>query len=173
MNRYSKTFTHQNREAKIIALACLLFGALFYGFGNSSQIPMPIIFQLVGVALIVWSVYMATRFLLKQYAVAVVEDQAADDTAPHRFDLIVYERKGKREPKVCHISLSSITTITVISKESYKTEQKEKIDGFRYIYDTNFAWKKRIKIIADTGDYQSMIYLSYDEGLFKILSENT
>ena len=170
---YNKTFTHQNREAKITALACLLFGGLFYGFGNTDIFPMPVIFQLVGVIMIVCSVYIATAYILKQYSVAITRNDNSDDNACELYDLIVRERKGKREPKVCHIGLDTIISVKTVTKNSLKKTKNEKLDGFRYIYDTRYVWKERIEITAQTGDYQSVIYLSYDEELFRVLSENT
>ena len=172
MYLYNKDFIHQNRDAKIIALACLLFGALFYGFGNSRLFPMPLIFQLVGVLLIVWSVYIATRFLLRQYRVAIVKREDIDGEDDAQYDIIVYEKKGKREPKVCHIGLDSIESVMVVSRESAKTGKKENSDGFRFIYDTRFTYKERIEIVANTGDYRSVIYLAYDKELMDALLRN-
>ncbi len=169
---YNKTFTHQNREAKIAALACLLFGGLFYGFGNTDIFPIPVIFQLVGVILIVCSVYLATAYILKQYSVSISRNDNNDGDAGELYDLIVRERKGKREPKVCHIGLDTIISVKVVTKNSLKKTKNEKLDGFRYIYDTKYAWKERIEITALTGDYQSVIYLSYDDELFRALSES-
>ena len=157
----------------MIALACLLFGALFYGFGNSGLFPMPVIFQLVGVLLIVWSVYIATRFLLRQYRVVIVKRDDSDGENDDQYDLIVYEKKGKREPKVCHIGLDSIVSVRLVTRESAKSNKKDKSDGLRFVYDTRFIYKERIEVVADTGDYRSVIYLAYDEKLMKALSENT
>ena len=169
---YNKTFTHQNREAKIIALACLLFGGLFYGFGNTDIFPIPVIFQLVGVILIVCSVYLATAYVLKQYSVSISKNDNRDGNACELYDLIVRERKGKREPKVCHIGLDTIVSVKVVTKNSLKKAKNEHLNGFRFIYDTRYAWKERIEITALTGDYESVIYLSYDDALFRVLSEN-
>ena len=168
---YNKTFTHQNREAKIAALACLLFGGLFYGFGNTKIFPAPVIFQLVGVILIVCSVYLATAYILKQYSVSISKNDTRDGEVGELYDLIVRERKGKREPKVCHIGLDTIISVKVVTKNSLKKTKSEKLDGFRFIYDTRYAWKERIEITAQTGDYQSEIYLSYDDELFRVLCE--
>ena len=169
---YNKTFIHQNREAKITALACLLFGGLFYGFGNTDIFPMPVIFQLVGVTLIACSVYLATAYILKQYSVSISKNDNPDGNEDELYDLIVRERKGKREPKVCHIGLDTIVSVKVVTKTALKKTKSDKLDGFRYIYDTRYAWKERIEVTARTGDYQSVIYLSYDDELFRILSEN-
>ena len=169
---YNKTFIHQNREAKITALACLLFGGLFYGFGNTDIFPAPVIFQLVGVILIVCSVYLATAYILKQYSVSISKNDNRDGNTCELYDLIVRERKGKREPKVCHIELDTIISVKIVTKKDLKKTKSEKLNGFRYIYDTKYAWKERIEITALTGDYQSVIYLSYDDKLFEILSES-
>lgn len=171
MQLYNKTFTHQNREAKITALACLLFGGLFYGLGNVDIFPVPVIFQLVGVILIVCAVYIATAYILKQYSVSISKNDNSDGSTRELYDLIVRERKGKREPKICHIGLDTIISIKRVTKNSLKNAKNEKIDGFIYIYDTRYAWKERIEITAATGDYQSVIYLSNDDDLFRILSE--
>lgn len=170
---YNKTFIHQNREAKITALACLLFGGMFYGFGNIDIFPTPIAFQLVGVMLIVWSVYLATAYILKQYSVSISKNDNRDGSVSALYDLIVRERKGKREPKVCHIGLDTIASVRVVTKKDLKKAKSDKLDGFRYIYDTKYTWKERIEITAITGDYQSVIYLSYDSELYKVLNENT
>ena len=169
---YNKTFAHQNREGKITALASLLFGGLFYGFGCSDMLPVPVIFQLVGVCLIVCSVFIASRYLLREYKVAIIKNDSDNDDARDTYDLVVCERKGKREPKVCHIGLNTIKSVKIVTKESLKAQRKEKLDGFRYIYDTRFIWNERIEITAMTGDYYSIIYLAYDDALSKVLNEN-
>ena len=80
MRLYDKTFKHQNREAKIIALASLLFGGLFYGFGNSRLFPMPVLFQAAGLSLIVYSVFVATAYLLKEYRVSIEKNDKKERT---------------------------------------------------------------------------------------------
>lgn len=173
MRLYDKTFKHQNREAKIIALTSLLFGGLFYGFGNSRLFPMPVLFQAAGLSLIVYSVFVATAYLLKEYRVSLEKNDKKEGEIKELYDLIVYERKGKREPKVCHIGLNTIKSVKIVTKESLKASKKEKLDGFRYIYDNRFLWKERIEIVAKTGDYTSVIYLSVDPSLLQLLIENT
>ena len=169
---YNKTFAHQNREGKITALACLLFGGLFYGFGCSDMFPAPVIFQLVGVCLIVYSVFIASTYLLREYKVSIIKNDSDNDDVTDTYDLIVYERKGKREPKVCHIGLNTIKSVKIVTKKSLRAHKKETPDGFRYIYDTRFIWRERIEITAKTGDYYSIIYLSYDDALLNVLNEN-
>ena len=166
---YNKTFIHQNREAKISALACLLFGGLFYGFGNTDIFPMPVIFQLVGVILIVCAVYLATAYILKQYSVSISKNDNCDGSMCELYDLIVRERKGKREPKVCHIALNTVKSVRIVTKDSFK---KRSTSDFIYLYDNRFLWKERIEIVAETGDYTSSIYLAFDQSLLYTLNQN-
>ena len=169
MTVYNKNFKHQNREAKIIALACLLFGGLFCGFGNSKALPMPLIWQLVGLSLIVCSVFIATTYLLREYRVSIATNDDNDDETDKSLDLIVYERKGKREPKVCHIALNTVKSVRIVTKDSFK---KRSTSDFIYVYDNRFLWKERIEIVAETGDYTSSIYLAFDQSLLYTLNQN-
>ena len=172
MRIYNKIFKHHNREARILALACLLFGGLFYGSSNLDAFPMPLILQVIGLALIIYSVFLATTYLLREYRVEISENDTNTDASEKDYDLMVFEQKGKRSSKTCHIALHSIRSVKIVTKESLKATRHEKLDGFRYIYDSRFLWSERIEIVADTGDYQSVIYLAADQELYKLLNEN-
>lgn len=167
MYLYSKTFIHHNKEAKLIALACLLFGGLFFAVGNANLLPMPAIAQLLGFALIATAVYIAAAFLLRQYTVAVIKNNREEGSVKELYDLTVSERKGKKLIKVCHIGLNNIISVDVVTKENKKEKKKQNSDAYRFTYDTKFLWKRRIEIVAETGDYKSLVYLSFDDELLR------
>ena len=172
MYLYSKTFIHKNKEAKIIALACLLFGGLIFAAAGAGVLPIPAISELIGLILIVVAIYIASCYLLRQYTVSVELNKKDEDNMRDAYDLIVRERKGKKLIKVCHIGLENMISLEIVDKKAKKDDKKQIKDAYRYIYDTELFSKKRISLLCETGGYKSLIYLSFDDELFGILREN-
>lgn len=93
-----------------------------------------------------------------------------DDDISKQYDLIVTEAKGKRQIKVCHIEMSDIKKVRIITPENKKAVKSERKDAKRYTYDTQFAPNRQIEIKAEIDHEDYSIILSYDEEFLAALS---
>ena len=178
MYLYSKTFIHKNRAGKIIALISLLLGGVAFALGNVKFIPFPAITQRIGIILLVTAIYIAVRFLLLQYTVCVGKNNREEGATKDLYDLVIKEQRGKRYRKVCHVELNNIISVEKYNNADKADRRKEEKStkecgyNFRYIYDSRFKAGERLVIRCQTGDYISVIYLCFDEELYRVLSEN-
>lgn len=156
---FKKTLKTQNKKAKLTMATLFIFGVAFLLL--APQIKGRSIVQTVGFLLIGGAVYIATAFVLKEYTVNVFIPDG--QLTP---DLAIFEFHGKREIKVCHISLSEVTSLKVITPENAKEEKKARRGLKRYKYNTFFDCDKFIEII--TADNIS-IMLTYDEEIYRVL----
>ncbi len=180
MTLYSKTPRPKNRAGKATALIALLVGGVIFAMANTRLSFNPAIFQLVGICFMVFSIYLASFYLLREYCIEVerVEKKTGDDedagedtkNDPKReYDLIIYEVKGKRRIKVLHMSLAEFTKMRIVDKDNRKTVKDERKKMRYYTYDSEFCAPVRLELLAryDGEDYSIMT--GYDEELFDLL----
>lgn len=156
---FKKTLKTQNKKAKLIMGALFIFGVALFLIAPS--VPITAIWQIVGFIAIGAATYIAVVFILKEYTVSIFFPEGS--LSP---DLAIFEFHGKREIKVCHISISEVTSLKVITPENAKEEKKARRELKRYKYNTFFDCDKFIEII--TADNIS-IMLTYDEEIYRVL----
>ena len=156
---FKKTLKTQNKKAKLLMITLFIFGvALLFVSGS---VPLKPLWQILGFVSVAAAVYIATVFVLKEYTVSIFFPEGS--SVP---DFAIYEFRSNREIKVCHISISDIREIKVITPENAKAE-KEKRKGLKsYRYNTFFDCKEFIEIITDED---ISITVTYDEELYKAL----
>lgn len=160
---YKKTLKHQNRNAKLIMWLLFVCGVFLFLFAGNGKLPYPAVAQSAAIVMICAAIFIATEYILKEYTIEVCLPDNAGVDVTLKPDLIIYEQKGKKRVKVCHISLSDIKIlekITPKNKEIYKQHSK---GAQKYKYNTAFLQADFIHIL--THDNISLL-VTYDESLF-------
>ncbi len=171
MELYRKTITPKNTFGKIAALLCLLCGAALFILSNGSLIPFPAIAQISGLLLLTAAIYIASVYLLKQFTFMVVRNDRDGASDKDIYDLIITEKKGLKDMKVCHIGLSDIQGIRVVDAKNRKAVRNKRKKMRRFTYNTEFAASKAMEIVAEVDSESYSIFITYDEELFDILSK--
>ena len=168
---YQKKIHPKNTAAKITSALCLLCGAALLILAQSGYIAIPILAQLLGLVLLIASIYIASSYLLRNYTYSVqTNNREGDDlTLAELYDFVVYENKGKKSIKVCHIEMQDVTNIVKITSESKKDGEIK--DAKRFIYNTQFAANQKIEILANISGEDYSITVTYDEELFSVLQK--
>lgn len=160
---YKKTLKSENRNAKLIMWLLFCGGVFLFLFAGNNKLPYPAIAQSAAIIMICAAIYIATAYILKEYTVEVsLPDNAGTDTSV-KPDFIIYEQKGRRKIKVCHIKISDIVTLqkyTHINKKEINRLQK---GMFIYKYNSVFLQSEFISI---TTKDDFAVLITYDEGLF-------
>lgn len=169
---FKKIIKHKNTAGKISALLCLIVGAALFILAGNGLVAIPALAQLISICLLGASIYIASAFLLREYTYAIEGNMhiVEDDDISKQYDLIVTEAKGKRQIKVCHIEMSDIKKVRIITPENKKAVKSERKDAKRYTYDTQFAPNRQIEIKAEIDHEDYSIILSYDEEFLAALS---
>lgn len=169
MRQFKKDMKFQNKAAKLISLLFVASGAaLIWMFGGYTYAIIP---QTVGFSLLAVAIYIASAYLLRQLTFSLEIRNSEADNIRDKYDFLIKEIRSGREIKHCHISLSDITLVRKVTKENKKQVNKERKEMRRYTFDTCFAPKCRIEIVAKDGDDTVSMLISYDEELFALLSE--
>ncbi len=98
--RYIK---EKNNKAKSISAALITLSLAV--FVLSSLARYPALFQLISLFLAVVGIQMLVRYVLCEYVYII------DDKENGISDLVVIKRQGRREEKVCHLSLCCVTDV--------------------------------------------------------------
>ncbi len=154
-----KTLKTQNKKAKLTMLCLFIFGIALFLIAPS--VPLKAVLQILGFIFVSASIYIATVFVLKEYTVSIFFPEGG--IAP---DLAIYEFHGKHEVKVCHIGISDIVELKVITRKNMKAEKQNRKNLKKYKYNTFFDCTQFIEII--TKDDISII-LTYDEEIYRVL----
>lgn len=168
---YQKKIHPKNTAAKITSALCLFCGAALLILAQSGYIAIPILAQLLGLVLLIASIYIASSYLLRNYTYSVQANNREGDnlTLSEMYDFVVYENKGKRSVKVCHVEMRDVTNIIKITPESKKNGENK--DVKRFIYNTQFAANQKIEILARISGEDYSITVTYDEELFSVLQK--
>ena len=166
---YQKKIQPKNTAAKITSALCLLCGAALLILAQAGYIAIPILAQLLGIILWVASIYIASSYLLRNYTYSVeINSRARSNlTLSELYDFVVYENKGKKSVKVCHVEMRDVTNIIKTTPESKKNGKNK--DVKRFIYNTQFAANQKIEILAKISGEDYSIIVTYDEDLLSVL----
>ncbi len=125
--------------------------------------------QLLAVGMLVMQIFITTRYMIKGFVYAVIEDDGATD-------LTVTEISGRHEITVCRIAMSSIERVIVVPQNDRPAElavknqiREEKRKIFNYCVDL-FA-DKYICVLSNEGGTPIAIKLSWDESLEKLFED--
>lgn len=160
---YKKTLKTENRNAKLIMWLLFVCGIFLFFFAGNGKLPYPSIAQSAAIIMICIAIYIAVSFVLKEFTVDVFFPDNALADEHIKPDFAIYEQRGAKKIKVCHISLSDVKIfekITPENKELYKQHAK---GAQKYKYNTAFLQAEFIHIL--TRDDISIL-VTYDEGLF-------
>lgn len=173
---FKKTIAPKNRAAKISALLTLLGGAFMFIMASGGNIPLPWLAHLIGIVLLTFSIYVASAYLFRQYAVAIESTSGAAEDGEGAYDLLVYELGAKRvgasgraDRKVCHVSVKHIEFVRVVTAENKKAVALERRKLDKYTYDTQFAPSRRIEVVVKNGGEEASMLLTYDEDVLNAL----
>ena len=170
---FKKRIAPKNRAAKISALLTLLGGAFMFIMANGGNIPLPWLAQLIGIALLTFSIYVASAYLFRQYSVVIEPMSGATEDGEGTYDFLVYEIDGRKhqrgDRKVCHVSVRHIEFIRVVTAENKKEVARERAKLDKYTYDSQFAPSRRIEVVIKNGREEASMLLTYDEELLRAL----
>ena len=166
---YQKKIQPKNIAAKVTSALCLFCGAALLILAQAGYIAIPILAQLLGIILWVASIYIASSYLLRNYTYSVeINSRARSNlTLSELYDFVVYENKGKKSVKVCHVEMRDVTNIIKTTPESKKNGENKEVK--RFIYNTQFAANQKIEILAKISGEDYSIIVTYDEDLLSVL----
>ncbi len=182
MDLYNKRFKPKNRAGKTVALVCYFGGGALFLLSGSSYIKYAAWIQLAAIVLFCAAIYVTAIYLLREYTVAVEprrgkgyedEDEDLPPADPRAVrDLLVYEHRGKRTLKVCHLSMAELTGVTVVNKENRKQVKAGRKDKKlrKYTYDSEFLPPMQLEVRAIYEDEEFSLLLPYDRELEVILT---
>ncbi len=170
MDLYKKIITPKNKLGKITALLLLLCGAALFIMANGSFIPFPAIAQILGLLLLTASIYIASVYLLKQFTFMIVrnEKEGGELADRDKYDFIITEKKGMKDMKVCHLTLSDIEAVRVVDAKNRKEVNEERKKLRKFSYNTEFAAHRAIEVMAQVDGERYSIFVSYDEELLEL-----
>ena len=164
---FKKTVIYKNISAKISALLCLISGVALFILSGNGYVAIPALAQVLSIILISASIYIASAFLLRVYTYSIEPNThiVADDDPSAQYDFIITDEKGKRSIKVCHIEMTDIISLKVITPENKKQISAERKLMKRYTYDTRFAASKQIEVRAKIDGEDYSVIITYDEDI--------
>ncbi len=158
---FKKTLKTQNKKAKLIMTLQFIFGVFMLFLAPS--VKGRSIIQIIGFLFIGSAIYIATAYVLKEYTVNIFTPE--NEISP---DLAIFEFHGKRELKVCHIGLSEVTEMKIITPENAKEAKEKRKNLKRYKYNTFFDCTQFIELIVRD---EISIILTYDNEIYEVLKQ--
>ena len=166
-------YTPQKNTKKLaIITGSLLCGAGILMLMNMflPRITAPWMFQLLAVGMLMMVVFITSRYIMKSYVYAIIEEDG--DT-----DLTVTEIQGRHVITVCRLSLSRLEAVVIVPKGDRMSETpvKEKIQKDKrksYNYCSDFFDEKYICLFSNEGGTPVAVKLSWDKTLEDMLAQH-
>ncbi len=158
---YEYSFIPEGKN-KYAQLLCLLgFAAGLGFFYTANLLSPPFIYQTLGVCFLVLAIFMATRYLVKQYAYSTT------DRGLEGYDLVINEINGKKSTVVCRISIDEITDFLPAHRKTGKELRRDKPLCFNYCPE--MFPKGAYYVKASLPEGVALIKFCPDEKMIKIL----
>ena len=159
MYEYSFIPEQKNKYAQFL---CILGFAIGLGFFYAANLfKPPFVYQTVGVCFLVVAIFMATRYVVKQYAYSTTDRGMAG------YDLIINEIGGKKSTVVCRISVDEIIEFAPSERGVGRRLRRDK--PFCYNYCPEIFPKDAYFIKASLPEGTALIKFCPDEKMVKIL----
>ena len=166
-------YTPQKNVKKLGAVTGLLLigaGILMLIERLMPNLSAPWMFQLLAVGMLMLSIFITTRYIMKSYVYAIIDEDGS-------VDLTVTEIQGRHVITVCRVSLSGLESVVVAYKGDPASDnpvknkiRTDKRKSFNYCSD--FFDEKYICIFSDEGGTPIAVKLSWDEKLEKMIEEH-
>ena len=133
-------YTSTSKKGKEIATAAMLFGVaigVFY-LSKIPKIPVPVLFQLLAVFLMVGAVLVITRYVMRRYTCRLEANPNGET------DFVIVEHYGKRDTAVCRVYAVQILSVRRRTKETWKASAGERKGKQIYHYTANFSDPDRV-----------------------------
>ena len=161
-------YTSTSKKGREIATALMLSGVaigVFY-LSKIPNIPIPVLFQLLAVFLLVGAVLIVTRYVMRRYTCRLEKGEGEN------LDFVIVEHYGKRSTVVCRVYAKQVISVVRRTKQTWK-DSAEKRKGKRvYHYTASFSDPKRVFAEVRTEiDGEETFFLEFDanEPFFKLL----
>lgn len=145
----------KNKKAQNISLVLILMGIAV--FALSGYVSYAAFFQIIAIGVIVAGVQLLVRYALTDYAYII------DDREDGGADFVVIRKQGKREIKVCHISLFAVT-------DTFRRGEKTVDSRKRFGYVQNLGAEPYVIVYCD-GDSLTEVLIEADEKFISAIRE--
>ena len=164
MYSYSYTPPRDGKKSAVVTFSGFLVGFLFLYI--SGLLPMPVIYQIIGICIISLSIFVGTRYLVKHYVYSVVK------VGDNDYDFVVNEVSGgKKSVPVCRINMDDITDF--VKSEGGKVPGqyagKSGRDILRFNYCQDIVPKESYYLYATIREGRVALRISPDEKLKTII----
>ncbi len=156
------------QKGKEIAAAAMLSGVaigVFY-LSKIPGMPVPVLFQLLSVFLLVGVVIIVTRYVMRRYTCRLEVGENGN------ADFVIVEHYGKRDTVVCRVYATQILSADRLTKTVWK-ESAEKRKGKKiYRYTASFSDLNRVLAEVTTGvDGEDSFFLEFaaDDAFLNLL----
>ncbi len=131
--------------ARRLAFLFILTG--FVLMALSSFLPYKAVFQLIAIALLVAGLQVLVRYVLSDYRYII------DDRDNGTSDLLVFKKQGKKDVKLCHVSIFCIESIDKSAKKNIADKKYNYVQNpLAETYSVVFLdGDKRCEVILECG----------------------
>ncbi len=155
-----------NKLTAMVGLLLMGSAVMFLVTMIYEEMPYRWAIQLLGMGMLAMMIFVVSRYLMKNFAYAVIESEEGND-------FTVTELQGKRSVTVCRIAMSSVEQVIVVEQNDRQADttlknmvkaQKRKM--FNYCAD--LFTDKYICVLSNESGTHIAIKLTYDESLEKL-----
>ena len=155
----------EKKKEKLLCLALAVLGVVLYGSSQIPNAPFPGVIQILGMGCFVAAVLVVTMCLMRCY------DYVLEENEKGTVDFIITEHYGRRSMVVCRVSLSDVSRVIPLTKDTGEQRKALKKEGSHYSYTGVLFEEKRYLVEMNAHDEHFFVIICADETLLKLLKE--
>ena len=113
---YSFESSGSRKPLHAMVIGAIVAAVVLFSVANGEGIPMPYLFQMVGILCATAAVYLTVGYSLKIYRYAIEPNTIVDAEGVEQYDLVITEITGKKMKVVCRVGLRTVAhdAVTVV-----------------------------------------------------------
>ncbi len=165
MYEYAPMFA--KKKEKLLALGFMVLGFAIFMIGSSVPgIPVPGLFQLLGVFCLVVMVMVLSLCISKRYVYSIEETDSGGT------DFIITEYYGKRMMVVCRVSVGSVMAAIPANAETRKNFASHKADNRVYNYTGVLFGEERWYLKIEESGERFLVQICANDDLIRRLTSH-
>ncbi|MCQ2429206.1 MAG: hypothetical protein MJ192_02635 [Clostridia bacterium] len=167
---YAYTSNGSRTSLHLIVIAALSCAILLFSASSAEGVPMPWVFQLAGIFIGAFGVYMLTRYSLRSYRYEITDTDLVAADGQRVLDLTVTQATGRKLTVVCRVSLRDVTAVNVLDRASFRRQKAALCAGLTLFRYENTPFEP-LSCYISVPEERSLLAIPADEGMARLLRE--
>lgn len=167
---YAFTSTGARTSLHLIVIASFAAAVMLFSAAAVPGVPVPWVFQLVGICLGALGVYLLSRYALRSYRYEITKTDLVSADGENVLDLTVTQAVGNKLTVTARIGLRDVTAVEVLGRKEFRQKKTGLVGGLTLFRYENTPFEP-VSCYIVVPDERSVLAIPADEGMVRFLAD--